>query len=109
MISKRIIFFILFSISLLSFNAQCSIDYSYTQSGIYPNPFPIAYAGQAYSQDVTFVMPLDTMGATIQNFEIISVGLPVGLSWDCDNAANGCNYNPKVINMGASMFMEHHW
>ena len=100
MISKRIIFFILFSISLLIFNAQCSIDYSYSQPGIYPNPFPIAYAGQAYSQDVTFVMPLDTMGATIQNFEIISVGLPVGLSWDCDNAANGCNYNPQSNQYG---------
>ena len=100
MISKRILFFILFSISLLSFNAQCSIDYSYTQPGIYPNPFPVAYAGQAYNQDVTFVMPLDTMGATIQNFEIISVGLPVGLSWVCDNAANGCNYNPQSNQYG---------
>ena len=108
MISKRIIFFILFSISLLSFNAQCSIDYSYAQSGIYPNPFPIAYAGQAYSQDVTFVMPLDTMGV----FKILKL-----LVLDYLSAYHGIaimqlmdvTIIPKVINMGASMFMEHHW
>ena len=95
MTMKRVLIFLLLSLPFLRYHAQCTIDYSYTQPGIYPNPFPTAYAGQAYNQDVTFVMPLDTMGATIQNFEIISVGLPVGLSWVCDNSANGCNYNPQ--------------
>jgi hypothetical protein len=38
-------------------------------------------------------MPLDTMGAVIQNFEIVSIGLPVGLSWVCNNPTN--NYNPQ--------------
>ena len=81
-------------------NSQCTIDYSQTQPGIYPNPIPTGYAGQAYNEDITFVMPLDTMGATIQNFEIVSVGLPVGLSWICDNSANGCNYNPQTDQYG---------
>ena len=76
-------------------HSQCSIDYSYTAPGIYPDPLPDGYAGQPYSQDITFVMPLDTMGATIQNFEIISIALPVGLSWQCNNSANNCNYNPQ--------------
>ena len=29
------------------------------------------------------------------NFEIISIALPVGLDWTCNNASNGCNYNPQ--------------
>ena len=74
---------------------QCTVDESYTVAGIYPNPLPIGFAGQPYSEDITFVMPTDTSGATINNFEIVSIALPVGLSWECNNAANGCNYNPQ--------------
>ena len=75
--------------------AQCTVDNSYTIAGIYPNPLPIGFAGQPYSEDITFVMPTDTSGATINNFEIVSIALPVGLSWICNNDANGCNYNPQ--------------
>ena len=89
-------FCFLISFSFVSkFEAQCTIDYTYTAPGIYPNPLPDGYAGQSYSEDITFVMPLDTMGATIQNFEIISIALPVGLDWICNNSSNGCNYNPQ--------------
>ena len=100
MFHKRlyILLFILLSNSIV--NSQCTIDYSQIQPGIYPNPIPTGYAGQAYNEDITFVMPLDTMGATIQNFEIVSVGLPVGLSWICDNSTNGCNYNPQTNQYG---------
>ena len=47
---------------LISFYGQsqiCTIDYSQTQTGIYPDTLPTGYVGQAYSQDVTFFMPLD--------------------------------------------------
>ncbi len=100
MLNKRTILTILFALSFLGYHSQCTIDYSFTQPGIYPNPIPTGYAGQPYDQDITFVMPLDTMGATIQNFEIVSVGLPVGLTWVCNNAANGCNYNPQTDQYG---------
>jgi hypothetical protein len=45
-------------------------------------------------------MPLDTMGYDFTNFNIFSVSLPVGLSWECNNQANGCNYNPQVSQLG---------
>ena len=85
-------------LALISFSlayTQCTIDNSYTQAGIYPDPLPDGYAGQPYSEDITFVMPTDTSGATINNFEIVSIALPVGLDWICNNVANGCNYNPQ--------------
>ena len=90
-----IIIFSLLIPNLKSIHAQCTIDSSYTQAGIYPNPLPDGYAGQPYGEDITFVMPLDTSGATIENFEIVSIALPVGLTWVCNNSANGCNYNPQ--------------
>ena len=77
-------------------NSQiCNIDYSNTQPGIYPDTMPTGFVGQPYNEDITFVMPLDTMGATITNFNIVNLALPVGLSWDCNNSSNGCNYNPQ--------------
>lgn len=94
------IYSFLFSLLLIfsfntSYNQVCTIDYSYTQPGIYPDTLPTGYVSNAYSEDVTFVMILDTMGATITNFQIVNIALPVGLSWQCDNAAGGCNYNPQ--------------
>ena len=80
--------------------SQCVVDTTYTAPGIYPDPLPDGYVGQPYSQDITFIMPLDTMGAVIQNFEIVSIGLPVGLNWVCNNAVNNCNYNPQVNQYG---------
>ena len=44
--------------------AQCTVDNSYTIAGIYPDPLPAGFAGQPYSEDITFVMPTDTSGAT---------------------------------------------
>ena len=90
------LFLVFFSLtSLTSAYSQCTVDNSYTQAGIYPDPLPIGYTGQSYSEDITFVMPIDTSGATINNFEIVSIALPVGLTWVCNNVANGCNYNPQ--------------
>lgn len=88
---------------LMSFygNSQiCTIDYSQTQTGIYPDTLPDGYVGQPYDTDITFVMPLDTLGYDFTNFFIMSVSLPVGLSWECNSAANNCNYNPQVSQYG---------
>ncbi len=77
--------------------AQCTIDSSQTAAGVYPNVLPDATAGQPYSEDVTFVMLLDTLGLPITNYHITTVtGLPIGISWQCNNFANGCNYDPTV-------------
>ena len=89
----RFFLFFYLSLTVVFSYSQCVIDTSYTAPGIYPNPLPDGFVGQQYSEDITFIMPLDTMGATIQNFEIISIGLPVGLNWVCDNPTN--NYNPQ--------------
>lgn len=78
----------------------CVIDYSQSQTGIYPDTLPTGYVGQAYSTDVTFFMPLDTLGYDFTNFHIMSVSLPVGLSWQCNNAASNCDYNPQVSQYG---------
>ena len=86
---------LLFCILNSSYSQVCTVDYSYTQPGVYPDTLPTGYVSNAYSEDVTFVMILDTMGATITNFQIVNIALPVGLSWDCDNSSGGCNYNPQ--------------
>ena len=42
-------------------------------------------------------MLTDTLGLTITNYHLVAItGLPLGLSWQCSNAANGCNYDPNV-------------
>jgi len=96
---KRILPFflviVLFSLGRTS-NAQCTIDFSQTVPGIYPDTLPDGYVGQLYNEDLTFVMPTDTMGYDFTNFHILSVSLPVGLTWQCNAFANGCNYDPQV-------------
>jgi hypothetical protein len=61
---------------------------------------PDGFVGQAYSTDVTFRLPLDTLGYDFTNFHILSVSLPVGLSWQCNNVASNCDYNPQVNQNG---------
>jgi hypothetical protein len=92
---------ILFCCVFSSFRAQIwSIDLNQTVTGIYPDTLPTGNVGQSYGTDITFVMPLDTMGYNFTNFHILSVSLPVGLSWQCNNAANNCDYNPQVSQHG---------
>jgi Secretion system C-terminal sorting domain len=74
----------------------CTPNTSVTAIGIYPDTLPTGTVGIAYSETITFVMPLDTLGYDFTNFEIISVSLPIGLNWACNNAGNGCNYDPQV-------------
>lgn len=92
---KILLIIILGLTSTVNYSQICNIDYTYTQPGIYPDTMPTGFVGQPYDEDITFVMPLDTMGATITNFNIVNLALPVGLNWDCNNSSNGCNYNPQ--------------
>ncbi|MEN9332251.1 MAG: hypothetical protein RLZZ94_1341 [Bacteroidota bacterium] len=95
---KKLFCFIIVLLSIVKItNAQCTIDSTQTAAGIYPDSFPNATVGQYYTQDVTFVMLTDTMGLTINNYHLVAItGLPIGLSWQCNNASNGCNYDPSV-------------
>jgi hypothetical protein len=69
-------------------------------TGIYPDTLPTGNVGQSYGTDITFVMPLDTLGYNFTNFHILSLALPVGLSWQCNNSATNCDYNPQVSQHG---------
>ncbi len=88
------------TLSFNSFSQVCTPNTSYTQPGIYPDTLPTGTVGQPYLEYITFVMPLDTQGIDFINFQIVSVALPVGLSWECNNASSGCNYNPQVNQYG---------
>lgn len=96
---KRLTLLFLLASQLL-LGQVCTIDATQTQVGIYPDSLPNGIVGQAYSQDLTFVMPLDTLGYNFTNFQIMSVALPVGLNWACNNTAANCNYNPQVSPYG---------
>lgn len=80
--------------------SQCVPNTSYTTPGIYPDTLPSGTVGQAYSTDITFMMPLDTLGYPFLNFQIQTVTLPVGLNWQCNNWSLGCNYDPQVNQYG---------
>ena len=78
-------------------SAQCTIDYTQTAAGIYPDTLPDATAGQPYNQDITFVMVTDTLGLTIYDYQITNiVGLPIGITWQCNNFQSNCTYDPSV-------------
>ncbi|MDG1331476.1 MAG: T9SS type A sorting domain-containing protein [Crocinitomicaceae bacterium] len=82
-------------------NAQiCTIDFSQTAPGIYPDTMPVGTVNQFYDEDITFVMPLDTQGFDFTNFHILSIALPVGLSWECNNSSSNCDYDPQVNQYG---------
>lgn len=91
---KTSLLFALF-VQLTLFSQGCTIDYNQTLVGIYPSSLPPATVGMSYSTDVTFVLPTDTLGYPFTNFQIVSINLPLGLSWSCNEALNNCNYNPQ--------------
>ena len=94
---KRYALLMLLLISSMAVHAQCSIDSTQTDPGIYPDTIQPAIVNQFYNQDITFVMITDTLGLTINNFHLASVtGLPAGMTWQCNNFSNNCNYDPSV-------------
>ncbi|MEO8151114.1 MAG: T9SS type A sorting domain-containing protein [Bacteroidia bacterium] len=95
--------FALLPVMLLStstINAQCPgclIDTTQTAVGLYPDTLPDVTLNQPYDEDITFVMFTDTLGLTVNTFQILSVsGIPFGLGWECNNVTNGCVYDPSV-------------
>lgn len=80
----------------------CTIDFTQTSPGIYPDTLPTATVGEFYDTDISFLFPTDTAGFDFTNFEIIDVNAPAGLDWECNNNANGCNYDPQVDPYGCS-------
>lgn len=97
---KKIVLACLLVFTALNAFAQCTPNTSYTLPGIYPDTLPTGTVGQAYSTDITFMMPLDTMGYPFTNFQIQTVTLPVGLTWLCSNWSTGCNYDPQANQYG---------
>ena len=95
-----LVFFLFFGYA--SFAQVCTIDTSIHATGIYPDTLPSGTVGQPYSTDITFFMPTDTMSYLFTNFHILTVTLPVGLTWQCSNYANGCNYDPQVSQYGCA-------
>ena len=107
---KRLLFSLLFSICIIAVSAQCAIDYSYypvgASYGLHPDSLPDGYVGQFYDEDMTFYLPLDTTdpssgaNVTFEDFHITSISLPLGLTWECNNSANNCHYDPTSDQYG---------
>lgn len=100
---KKIYLMIVGLLTIGAANSQvCTIDYSVTSPGIYPDTLPAATAGVFYDEDITFRFPTDTMGFNFTNFQIISANTPIGMSWECSNSQNNCNYDPQTDPYGCA-------
>ena len=99
-----------FSLQVVS---QCVPDVNFiplgTNYGLSPDTLATGYVNQNYEQDLTFVLPLDTLveidgfGENLISFEdyhITSISLPIGLSWQCNNYDLNCHYDPSVSQYG---------
>ena len=91
--------FLLLTAFWMNADAQCpgcAINSTFTSPGIYPSILPDGTQNQAYDEDVTFVLFTDTLGFAVNFFKINSIsGLPLGLSYECNNITNGCVYDPQ--------------
>ena len=96
-----VLYVVITSLSTIAM-AQCTPNPGlFNSPGIEPDTMPDGYANNFYDEVAYFMMPLDTLGYAYQNIQILSVvGLPIGLSWECDQAANGCNYVPANTQYG---------
>ena len=110
---KSTTFFLICTLFSLQLYAQCVPDEDYiplgANYGLSPDTLTIAYVNQSYNQDLTFVLPLDTLveiegsGETLIAFEdyhITSISLPIGLSWECNNSEDNCHYDPTITQYG---------
>lgn len=101
-----ILFFFLWASSLFvsaQICGSCSIDYSYTNPGVYPDTLPAATAGSEYEADLTIVLQADTtveiFGTPVTlaflNYHIMEpVGLPYGMHVSTDLGDFPVDYNP---------------
>ena len=110
---KSTTFFLICTFFSVQLFAQCVPDESFVpvgaNYGLSPDTLATAYVNQSYNQDLTFVLPLDTLveiegfGENLIAFEdyhITSISLPIGLSWECNNSEDNCHYNPTISQYG---------
>ena len=94
---KQPLFSLIFLFATFFANAQCVPDPQYTEPGIYPDTaigLSDAYVGQAYSENVTIIVPVDTavdiapFGSIVADFVSIELtnvtGLPPNFTYVCD-------------------------
>ena len=102
-----------FATFLLFFNiiyveAQCTIDYTYIPAGINYglsiDTLANGNVGQMYDEDITFFLPIDTvdngLNVTFTDFHIMSILLPLGMTWECNNSTASCHYDPSITQYG---------
>ena len=102
-----------FATFLLFFNiiyveAQCTIDYTYIPAGINYglsiDTLANGNVGQMYDEDITFFLPIDTvdngLNVTFTDFHIMSILLPLGMTWECNNSTASCHYDPSINQYG---------
>lgn len=110
---KYTTFFLICTFLSVQLFAQCVPDENFVpvgaNYGLSPDTLATAYVNQSYNQDLTFVLPLDTLveiegfGENLIAFEdyhITSISLPIGLSWECNNSEDNCHYNPTITQYG---------
>jgi PKD repeat protein len=110
---KSTTFFLICTFFSVQLFAQCVPDENFVpigaNYGLSPDTLATAYVNQSYNQDLTFVLPLDTLveiegfGENLIAFEdyhITSISLPIGLSWECNNSEDNCHYNPTISQYG---------
>tara|TARA_B100000900_G_scaffold408510_1_gene422885 strand:- start:3679 stop:5463 length:1785 start_codon:yes stop_codon:yes gene_type:complete len=105
---NKLLMILAFILTFTAGKAQCVIDYNYfpvgANYGLDPDTLPDAYIGQFYDQDMTFFLPLDTnisgVNVTFEDYHITSISLPLGLTWECNNASSSCHYDPTVSQYG---------
>ena len=110
---KYTTFFLICTFFSVQLFAQCVPDENFVpvgaNYGLSPDTLATAYVNQSYNQDLTFVLPLDTLveiegfGENLIAFEdyhITSISLPIGLSWECNNSEDNCHYNPTITQYG---------
>ena len=96
---KKLLLFLTFVCAILLGYSQngCTPDPQFTVAGVYPDSaigLTNAYVGQAYSENITLITPLDTtvpnpiggtMTVTIDSINLTSVtGLPLNFGYTCD-------------------------
>jgi hypothetical protein len=99
---KKLLLSLFLGAAFFGTSQVCTIDFTQTAAGIYPDTLPSATVGEFYDSDISFLFPTDTLGLDFINFEIVGVNAPSGLDWECSNDANGCNYNPQVDPYGCA-------
>tara|TARA_A200000113_G_scaffold10085_1_gene9919 strand:- start:510 stop:2267 length:1758 start_codon:yes stop_codon:yes gene_type:complete len=110
---KSTTFFLICTLFSVQLFAQCVPEENFVpigaNYGLSPDTLATAYVNQSYNQDLTFVLPLDTLveiegfGENLIAFEdyhITSISLPIGLSWECNNSDDNCHYNPVITQYG---------